>query len=475
MELHEGTRVPNHSSGHRASGRPLKVALVTETYPPEVNGVATTVARIVSGLLAEGHQVQVIRPRQGRSDHAVAARGGLSEVLTRGLPIPRYPELKMGLPARRALQKRWALDRPDVVHLATEGPLGWSALKAALGMGIPVVSEFRTNFHAYSRHYGVGFLQGAILGYLRRFHNQTACTMVPTSALAGTLEFSRFERLQVVGRGVDTELFHPGRRCRELRASWKADDDTLVVLGVGRLAPEKNLGLLCDAFGRMAGVSRDVRLVLVGDGPSREWIQARCPEAILTGRRSGEDLARHFASADVLLFPSLTETFGNVTIEAMASGLGVVAFDYGAAGEVIRSGQTGWLAPYADSGAFLDLAAAVAADPRGRSAAGPLARQMACELGWGGIVAQVIRHYVEAIESGQSATCHEPSGAVRYREAVDGPRQPAFALDVVSKPTVPAAPRRQGGAWLWPQVRQPSRSSSASQESRARNTGLPVE
>ena len=401
MQSHADTRVPNSSALSESSGRPLKVALVTETYPPEVNGVATTVARIVSGLIEKGHHVEVIRPRQGRCDQPTPARRGFSEVLTRGLPIPRYPELKMGLPARRLLQKRWRADRPDVVHLATEGPLGWSALKAALSLGIPVVSEFRTNFHAYSRHYGVGFLQSAIFGYLRRFHNQTACTMVPTTQLAGTLESSRFERLQVVGRGVDTGLFHPDRRSRELRASWNANDETLVVLGVGRLAPEKNLGLLCDAFVRMSATSPDSRLVLVGDGPSRDWIRARCPEAILTGRKSGEDLARHFASADVLLFPSLTETFGNVTIEAMASGLAVVAFDYGAAGEVIRSGQTGWLARYADSGAYVQLAAAVAADPLGRRSVGPRARLMACELGWGGIVEQVIGHYIEAITSAE--------------------------------------------------------------------------
>lgn len=415
MQLRAGTRVPTNSAPSGSGGHLLRVAVVTETYPPEVNGVATTVARIVSGLIQKGHHVEVVRPRQGLGDHPAPAQQGFSEVLTRGLPIPRYPELKMGLPARRLLQKRWRMERPDVVHLATEGPLGWSALKAALSMGIPVVSEFRTNFHAYSRHYGVGFLQGAILGYLRRFHNQTACTMVPTTELAGTLESSRFERLQVVGRGVDTGLFHPDRRCRQLRASWNADDETLVVLGVGRLAPEKNLGLLCDAFAQMSATAPNARLVLVGDGPSREWVRARCPEAILTGRKSGEDLARHFASADVLLFPSLTETFGNVTIEAMASGLAVVAFDYGAAGEVIRSGQTGWLARYADAGAYVQLAAAVASDPLGRRSVGPRARSRACQLGWGGIVEQVIRHYIEAITLGQST----PFGRSSHPQASD--------------------------------------------------------
>jgi glycosyltransferase involved in cell wall biosynthesis len=378
--------------------RPLKVAIVTETYPPEINGVATTVSRIVSGLREQGHIVQLVRPRQV-SDGRPVEVSGFSEVLTRGLPIPRYPELKVGLPARRRLRHLWARNRPDVVHLATEGPLGWSALKAAASLSIPTVSEFRTNFHAYSRHYGVGFLKGAIFGYLRRFHNRTACTMVPTSGLAGELKAGRFERLEVVGRGVDTELFHPMRRNSDLRGRWNVDGESLVVLGVGRLAPEKNLELLCDTFRRMQEIRADSKLVLVGDGPSRDWVQARCPEAIFAGRRTGEDLAAHFASADVLLFPSLTETFGNVTLEGMASGLSVVAFDYGAAGEVIRTGVSGWLAPYADAEAFVRVAVEAASDAEARRVVGMRARQVACAMGWGTVISEILRHYHCAMAS----------------------------------------------------------------------------
>lgn len=388
--------VPVPASGGMALGgpvvRPLKVAIVTETYPPEINGVATTVSRIVSGLRELGHAVQLVRPRQA-SDGRPTEGEGYSEVLTRGLPIPRYPELKVGLPARRRLLHLWRAARPDVVHLATEGPLGWSALKAAASLSIPTVSEFRTNFHAYSRHYGVGFLEGVIFKYLRSFHNRTACTMVPTSGLAGELRAGQFERLEVVGRGVDTELFHPQRRSAELRARWKAGHDSLVVLGVGRLAPEKNLQLLCDAFRRMQQIRPDSKLVLVGDGPSRDWVRARCPEAILPGRRTGEDLAAHFASADVLLFPSLTETFGNVTLEGMASGLPVVAFDYGAASEAIRPGVSGWLAPYADAEGFLRSSSEAASDAGTRRTVGQRAREVACVMGWGRIIRAIVGHY----------------------------------------------------------------------------------
>ena len=130
------------------------MAVVTETYPPEVNGVAATISRVVAGLRQRGHDPALVRPRQGPADRA-SAEGGAAEMLVRGLSIPRYPELRMGLPCRRALMRHWAMQRPDVVHLVTEGPLGWSALQAAARLGLPVVSDFRTNFHAYSSHYGV--------------------------------------------------------------------------------------------------------------------------------------------------------------------------------------------------------------------------------------------------------------------------------------------------------------------------------
>jgi glycosyltransferase involved in cell wall biosynthesis len=387
----------SHGPAADSRGGRLRVALVTETYPPEINGVAMTVARIVHGLAARGHQVDLVRPRQGSTD-VPGQKAGVAELLTRGLPIPRYPELKVGLPARRRLERSWREARPDVVHLATEGPLGWSALRAARRLGVPVVSEFRTNFHAYSRHYGIGFLRQPIFGYLRGFHNRTACTMVPTAALARDLEATGFERLRVVARGVDTQLFDPARRSPELRASWGADSRTLVVIGVGRLAPEKNLGLLATAFGRIKAARPDAKLVLVGDGPARGAMQAQCPDAVFAGRRLGEDLATHYASADLLLFPSITETFGNVTLEGMASGLGVVAFGYGAAGEVIRSGDNGWTVPYGDEDAFLETAVA-ASEVATLGRLGSQARTDVCRLGWDQIVGQIETHYATALES----------------------------------------------------------------------------
>jgi glycosyltransferase involved in cell wall biosynthesis len=386
----------------RPARRSLRVAVVTETYPPEVNGVSATIARVVDGLHDRGHELQLVRPRQDRSDSA-GDDDRLLHVLMRGLPIPRYPQLKMGLPSKRALVKLWTTHRPDVVHIVTEGPLGWSALQAATHLKLPVVSDFRTNFHAYSRHYGMAWLRSPIMVYLRKFHNRTACTMVPTEGLRSELAASGFKRLQVVSRGVDTRQFDPSRRSDALRARWGAARNAPVVLCVGRLAAEKNLELLLSAFESIRNVAPGARLVLVGDGPDRAQLAQRCPGAVFAGMRHGEDLAAHYASADIFLFPSVTETFGNVVPEAMASGLAVVGFDYAAAGQLIRHGENGLLVRMEDREAFCDVARGLAEElPRAR-ALGAQARLTACRLDWGRIVDAVEAEYAAAMVVGDVA------------------------------------------------------------------------
>jgi glycosyltransferase involved in cell wall biosynthesis len=378
-----------------ARRRSMRVAFVTETYPPEVNGVATTTAQFVQGLHRRQHDVQLVRPRQ-----AVDASGGeaprFHEVLMRGLPIPNYPHLRMGVPSKRALVKLWSLRRPDVVHVATEGPLGWSALQAARHLHIAVTSDFRTNFHAYSRHYGIGWLNRPIMAYLRKFHNQAACTMVPTEALRSDLASAGFQRLEVVPRGVDTERFAPSRRSEALRARWGAAPGDLVVGYVGRLAAEKNLGLLLAAFREIRAALPSARLVLVGDGPQRAELRAACPDAVLAGNRTGLDLADHYASFDLFLFPSLTETFGNVTTEALASGVPLVAFDHAAAGQLVRSGVNGLLAAAGDDGGFIGRAIALARNETLRSTIAPHARATALSLGWDSVVARFEHHLAAA-------------------------------------------------------------------------------
>lgn len=321
---------------------PLRIAVVTETWPPEVNGVALTLSKLVHLLSQRNHTIQLIRPRQNQHDSGLEQLGW-SELLMKGLPIPRYPQLKLGLPSKKSLIKAWSLKRPDVVHIATEGPLGWSALQAARVLRLPVTSDFRTNFASYSKHYGVGWLSKPIMAYLRKFHNRTACTMVPTQALKAQLQDCGFDKLQVIARGVDTQLFHPHQRSMALRETWQAGEHHRVLLSVGRLAAEKNLDLIVTTYHSLKQSGRPVKLVFAGDGPYRAHLQAQCPDAVFMGMCSHAQLAQLYASADLFLFPSLTETFGNVTLEALASGTPVLAYDCAAATELVEDGRNGWL------------------------------------------------------------------------------------------------------------------------------------
>ena len=340
----------------------LRVAVITETYPPEVNGVAITIGHMVRVLRKRKHHIQLIRPRQHKQD-AATQDDGYEEVLLAGMPIPGYPELKVGLPAKGALLRLWRQQRPDIVHIATEGPLGWTALTAARKLGIPVSTDFHTNFHSYTKHYGIGLLKKPMAAYLRHLHNKADCTMVPTSALQHELEASRYENVLVVPRGVDTRLFHPAKRSAALRSEWGVDDDTPVVMLVSRLAPEKNLPVVIRAFEEMRTIEPRCKLVIVGDGPARAELERKQhPNVIFAGMRKQEDLAAHYASGDIFLYPSITETYGNVTVEAMSSGLATIAYDYAAAHKHIRHDVNGLLVPYDDTASFIAQAKALVGD-----------------------------------------------------------------------------------------------------------------
>lgn len=309
-------------------------------------------------------------------------------LLTRGWPLPGYAGLQWGQSSLHKLLRRWQRNRPDVLYIATEGPLGLSALRAARRLGIPVVSGFHTNFQQYSDHYGFGLLTRLLTGYLRWFHNRSRLTLVPSPSQRLELQRRGFERLELLARGVDGQLFHPARRSAALRTEWGLGEDEIAVLHVGRLAAEKNLQLLIRAFRQLQRdlPQQHLRLVLVGDGPLRAQLQAELPEALFCGVQRGETLAAHYASGDLFLFPSLSETFGNVVLEALASGLAVVAFDQAAAAQHIRHGHNGALATPGDEVAFIESARWLLEDPESLRRVRLNARQHAGKQGWPAIV-----------------------------------------------------------------------------------------
>lgn len=358
----------------------MRIVLVTETFPPEVNGVAMTNQRLVRGLIEQGHEICLIKPQRHDAIPSTDPQLQIHEVF--GIPIPNYAGLKIGLPMPGQLELIFEDYRPHLVHVATEGPLGLSALCAARQLGVPVSSTFHTNFQDYCADYGAAFLTRAMMAYLRWFHNACALTTVPDPSLIARLKNDGIERLEMLGRGADTALFDPARRSRELRASWGANEHTPVALYVGRAAAEKNIPLTIEAWQQARQKSPDLQLVIVGDGPVRKKLQKLHPDVHFAGMRYDEDLATHYASADVFLFASTSETFGNVVVEAMCSGLVVLTYDYAAGRQFIQSGQNGYLAPLNDKQAFCEIATEIISQPESWHSIRSAARQTAENYPW---------------------------------------------------------------------------------------------
>lgn len=359
------------------------ISIVTETYPPEINGVALTIARFVKGLAARGLEVSLVRPYQRRCD---SVAGDRSVTLVPGMPLPGYKGLQFGLPVGRRLRRLWTDHRPDAVYIATEGPLGWSAASVAKRLGIAALSGFHTNYHSYSCHYRLGCLQSLVFRYLRHLHNQTVRTLVPSFDLRDALVTQGFRNVSYLGRGVDSNLFGPHRRSNELRRSWGIDENEVALIYVGRLAPEKNLALAVETYRAMRQVDQTLKFVLVGDGPLRCSLEKEHPDLIFCGMKTGEQLAEHYASGDVFLFPSETETFGNVTLEAMASGLAVVAYNYAAARIHIRHRETGLLVPCGDSKAYVESAVQLQRQNGLVARLGAQAREYTISIRWARVV-----------------------------------------------------------------------------------------
>jgi glycosyltransferase involved in cell wall biosynthesis len=398
----EPANLPTKTTTSQAS--PVRIALVTETFAPEINGVAMTLDRLVEAMKARGHTFQLVRPRRGKIDLTGHRHQDQEEFLVPGIPLPKYDGLHIGLPCPLRLAKFWRKpeNRPDIVHIATEGPLGLSAMRAARSLGLPISSSFHTNFHMYSQYYGCGLFAKLSLSLLRRMHNKAGCTMVPTQETSRILTRHGFTNTCVLSRGVDTKLFTPELRSDTLRASWGVLPNQPVILYAGRLALEKNIGLAIQAFRQIAakhaGQTLPPKMVLVGDGPIRRPLESKNADLTFVGYRRGADLAAHYASADIMLFPSLTETFGNVVTEAMASGLVTIAFDTAAAHEHIVNGENGITVPTDRPDLFIQAAIDTASNPASWPAIRSAARATALNVSWERVYDQFETHLNHVLE-----------------------------------------------------------------------------
>jgi glycosyltransferase involved in cell wall biosynthesis len=384
----------------------MRVTLVTETYFPQVNGVSRTLGQLVRVLTESGDSVQLIHPDYGDAPTAVNVH------TVRSFVLPFYKELYLPRPPFSRVHRAIDDFEPDIVHIATEATLGLSVHRHARRRGLAVVSSFHTNFDQYSGHYRVGWARAPIWRYLRWFHNRTQETYVPSATTKNDLESRGFRRIVLWKRGVDSTLFRPGRPGRErVRAALGWSHDDLVIAYVSRIAPEKNVDYLAAALAKVAAERPHVRVLLVGDGPSRPALEKRMGSfARFAGYRQGEDLADHYAASDIFAFSSLTETFGNVVLEAMASGLPVVALRAGGVGETVQPEATGVLIDPAEPPASMASALIRLIDrPRERGALAATARTYAESQSWDAIMRGLRQRYESVIDQNAARASDAPS------------------------------------------------------------------
>ncbi|MBE8475150.1 glycosyltransferase family 4 protein [Streptomyces justiciae] len=362
----------------------MRVVIVTESFPPDVNGVAHCALQTARHLVDRGHSPLVVAP-------ATAAGTGpdvlapCPVVRVPSLPLPGYPQVRVALPSRR-VAAAIAEHRADLVHLASPFVLGVRGMAAATRLGLPAVAVYQTDLAGYARTY-VHAGEAAAWRRIRSVHAAADLTLAPSSAALHDLESHGVPRVRLWPRGVDTARFHPGLRDEALRREL-APNGELIVGYVGRLAPEKQVELLAGVCG-LDGV----RVVVVGDGPSLPTLTEALPGAVFLGRRTGDELARIFASLDVFAHTGPFETFCQTVQEAMASGVPVVAPAAGGPLDLVAHGRTGLLVPPRDAAAVRDAVWALAADPGLRAAYGAAGRATVEGRTWAAVGDQLLGHY----------------------------------------------------------------------------------
>jgi len=368
----------------------MRIALFTDTFLPQVNGVARTLGRWVIEARVREHAVAVISPRIPGADPPDADL----HIDVPSIPFPFYPELRVAAPPGPWEMGRLRAFAPDIVHVATEFGIGWAGAAFADANHIPLVTSFHTDFPAYLSGYGFGGLERLAWDYLRAFHRRARVTFCPSHATLAQLKDAGFRNsVRIWSRGVDAVNFTPARRSGAVRSAI-APGARRILLYVGRLAPEKRLDVLLDAFPIVHEQIRDVALVIVGHGPAADELRRRQAHGVhFTGYLTGEALADAYAAADAFVFPSDTETFGNVVVEALASGLPVISANRGGVTDTVRPGVNGLLVPAGDTAAFADAMLRLLADDRLHATLAANARAGALERNWNRVFDELFREY----------------------------------------------------------------------------------
>jgi glycosyltransferase involved in cell wall biosynthesis len=375
----------------------MRVAIITENFLPKLDGVTRTLARLLEYLQSHGHKVLLLGPESGMEEYA-----GAEIIGTAGVPFPFYPELKFNF-FRPLFLRRLSEFQPDVVHLVDPVILGAAGLAAARVLGKPLISSYHTNLAAYCGHFGFTLLAQPMWSYNRFIHNQCTLTFCPSPSTASMLRAQGFQRVRIWPRGVDIDSFRPEQRDEHRRASWLGGTDKVVMLYAGRVSWEKNLHLLIRAYQEMD--HSHCHLVIVGDGPALREIKQELDglPVTFTGYLQGEELARAYASADFFAFPSKTETFGQVVLEAMASGLPVVGLQAEGVCDIVEDGKTGFLltieglSEQEQTSAYRDLLTRLVAEHDLRQSMGRAAYAAASHRTWDEAMKSLLLGYEEVL------------------------------------------------------------------------------
>ena len=370
---------------------PIRVALFSGNYDCVRDGANRALNRLVAHLLdREGAAVRIFSPRAPQP--AFESAGDVCAV--RSLALPGRPEYRLALGLTRAARAELEAFAPDIVHLSAPDLLGRQAQKWARTRGLPVVASLHTRFETYPAYYGMGFLRPAIERYLDRFYGDCDRILAPTRPIAEALAARHGAgRVSVWGRGIDPEAFHPSLRDETTRAAFGYAPGDVVPLFFGRLVQEKGLGVFADAIDLLRASGRAVRPLIIGEGPARGWFERRLPGAVFAGHLEGVALGRAVGSADILINPSVAEAFGNVDLEAMASGLAVVSADVPSASALIADGRTGWLVPATAPKAYALAARTLMQEAPLRRAIGAAASREAGRYRWEDVLAGVAADY----------------------------------------------------------------------------------
>ena len=397
--------------GALLADRPRRIALFTGNYNHIADGVSLTLNRLVGHLQAQGDRVMVFGPTV---DEPPMEHNG------RFVPVPSVsapgrPEYRIALGFPRRLRAMLAQFDPDLVHIATPDLLGRQAQKWALKRGIPVVSSYHTHFSSYLRYYGLEVMEGFLWQHLRRFYKKCRHIYVPSLSVEAVLHAHGITKgLRLWERGVNMERFNPSRRSNTWRARYGIEADEVVIAFVGRLVWEKGLHVYADVIEGLEKLGLPHRSVIVGSGPAEAELQARLPRTVFTGHLDGLTLAQAYASSDVFVFPSETETFGNVTLEAMASGLPTVCARATGSMELVEHERSGFLLAPNDSEAFLKATARLVREPALRAEMGRAALLQAHHYGWPAVLDRIVGYYDEVLAPS------EPARPTRRFSAGDG-------------------------------------------------------